>query len=154
MWCDASENIPFSRHLGRCVQQEIDQMSEPHIFPQLDIPETLAAGPGPGNTDARVLTAFARTGVADHMQADVLRGMIECKKMLRDIWGTKNIYTYGVGGTGFSGLDVLFNAIQPGDNVVAFTNGTFSGIDGLTIRMKASKEEDLRNDPMLSLIHI
>lgn len=118
------------------------------IFPALEIPETLAAGPGPGNTDARVLAAFARAGVADHMQADVLRGMIECKHMLRTLWGTKNIHTYGVGGTGFSGLDCMLNAILPGDTVVAFTNGTFSGIDGLTIRMKASTREDLAATPM------
>ena len=59
------------------------------IFPQLSIPETLAAGPGPGNTDARVLASFANAGLADHMQADVLRGMIEAKHMLRLVWGTK-----------------------------------------------------------------
>jgi hypothetical protein len=40
------------------------------IFPTLEIPETLAAGPGPGNTDPRVLERFAKTGVADHMQKD------------------------------------------------------------------------------------
>ena len=43
------------------------------IYPPLKIPETLAAGPGPGNTDPRVLERFAKTGVADHMQQDVLR---------------------------------------------------------------------------------
>lgn len=123
-------------------------MSNPNIFPKLEIPETLAAGPGPGNTDPRVLEAFANAGLADHMQADVLRGMVECKQMLRTIWGTKNTYTYGVGGTGFSALDVMFNAILPGDKVVAFTNGTFSGIDGLTIRMKASTEEELAADSL------
>ena len=72
-------------------------------YPPLQIPETLAAGPGPGNTDPRVLERFAKTGLADHMQKDVLRGMIEAKEMLRELWGTKNVYTYGVGGTGFSG---------------------------------------------------
>ncbi len=118
------------------------------IFPALEIPETLAAGPGPGNTDARVLAAFARAGVADHMQADVLRGLIECKHMLRSLWGTKNVHTYGVGGTGFSGLDCMLNAILPGDTVVAFTNGTFSGIDCLTIRMKAATREDMAANPM------
>ena len=123
-------------------------MSDPNIFPQLVIPETLAAGPGPGNTDARVLARFAGSGVADHMQADVLRGMIECKHMLRDLWGTKNVYTYGVAGTGFSALDVLFNAILPGDSVLAFTNGTFSGIDALTIRMKAATRDELATNPM------
>ena len=50
------------------------------IYPPLEIPETLAAGPGPGNTDHRVLERFAKTGLADHMQKDVLRGMIEAKE--------------------------------------------------------------------------
>ncbi len=118
------------------------------IFPSLVIPETLAAGPGPGNTDARVMAAYANAGLADHMQADVLRGMIECKHMLRDVWGTANVHTYGVAGTGWSGLDVMLNAILPGDSVVAFANGTFSGIDALTIRMKCATREELRANPM------
>lgn len=118
------------------------------IFPQLEIPETLAAGPGPGNTDARVLARFAEAGVADHMQPDVLRGMVECKHMLRQVWGTSNLYTFGVAGTGWSGLDTMMAAVMPGDKVVAFTNGTFSGIDGQTLRMKAASAEDLAADPM------
>lgn len=123
-------------------------MSDVTIFPQLEIPETLAAGPGPGNTDARVLAAFTNTGLADHMQADVLRGMVECKRMLRTLWGTENTYTYGVGGTGFSGLDVMLGAVAPGDAVVAFVNGTFSGIDALTIRMKAATREELAQNAL------
>ena len=118
------------------------------IYPQLEIPETLAAGPGPGNTDPRVLERFAKTGVADHMQKDVLRGMIEAKEMLREVFGTKNVYTYGVGGTGFSGLDCVLSPILPGDKVVVLTNGTFSGIDGLTIRMKAATTEELAADSL------
>lgn len=117
-------------------------------FPELKIPNTLAAGPGPGNTDPRVLAAFANQGVADHMQADVLRGMIEAKVMLREIFGTKNAYTFGVAGTGWSGLDCVHGAILPGDKVVVFVNGTFSSIDGLSIRMKASTVEDLAANPM------
>jgi alanine-glyoxylate transaminase/serine-glyoxylate transaminase/serine-pyruvate transaminase len=113
------------------------------VFPQLIIPETLAAGPGPGNTDPRVLEAFANTGVADHMQKDVLRGMVEAKLMLRELWGTKNVYTFGVAGTGWDGLDCVHSLILPGDKVVTFANGTFSGIDDLTIRIKASSLEDL-----------
>ncbi len=118
-------------------------MTDFAIPSSLTSPETLAAGPGPGNTDARVLAAFANAGLADHMQADVLRGMIECKLMLREVWGTKNIHTFGVAGTGWSGLDCLFSAIGPGDKVVVFVNGTFSGIDALTVRMKAASREDL-----------
>lgn len=119
-------------------------MTDTEPYPQLVIPETLAAGPGPGNTDARVLAAFAGAGLADHMQADVLRGMIECKHMLRQVWGTANTYTFGVAGTGWSGLDALFSAILPGDTVVCFVNGTFSGIDALTVRTKAARREDLK----------
>lgn len=112
------------------------------VFPALEIPETLAAGPGPGNTDLRVLQAFAGAGVADHMQPDVLRGMVECKHMLREIWGTQNTYTFAVAGTGWSALDTMFSAVMPGDKVVAFNNGTFSGIDTLTLRIKAATPEE------------
>ncbi|WP_298855652.1 aminotransferase class V-fold PLP-dependent enzyme [uncultured Ruegeria sp.] len=118
------------------------------IFPPLEILETLAAGPGPGNTDARVLKAFASAGVADHMQGDVLRGMIECKHMLRKIWGTQNAYTFAVAGTGWSALDTMFSAVMPGDTVVAFTNGTFSGIDALTLRIKAATPEEHAANPL------
>lgn len=118
-------------------------MAEIKIFPQLDIPETIAAGPGPGNTDLRVLQRFASAGIADHMQADVLRGMTESKLMLRDVMGTRNIHTFGVAGTGWSGLDAMFSAVMPGDSVVVFTNGTFSSIDGLTVRMKAATADEL-----------
>ena len=119
-----------------------------HAFPQLEIPETLAAGPGPGNTDARVLERFAAAGVADHMQPDVLRGMVECKHMLREIWGTANVHTFGAAGTGWTALDMMFSAVRPGDKVVAFANGTFSGIDALTLRIKAATAEELAANPM------
>lgn len=112
-------------------------------FPQLEIPNTIAAGPGPGNTDERVLARYAGAGLADHMHADVLRGMVESKMMLRDVMGTDNVYTFGVAGTGWSGLDMMFSAVMPGDKVVMFVNGTFSGIDGLTVRMKAATAEEL-----------
>ena len=118
-------------------------MSNENIFSKLEIPQTIAAGPGPGNTDERVLAAFSNAGLADHMHADVLRGMIECKKMLRDVWGTGNIHTFGVAGTGWSGLDMMFSGVQPGDKVVMFVNGTFSGIDGLSARMKAATAEEM-----------
>ena len=118
------------------------------MFPQLEIPHTLAAGPGPGNTDPRVLERFAAAGVADHMQADVVRGMKEAKVMLREVFGTKNIHTFAVCGTGWDGLDCAFSPILPGDTVVAFVNGTFSGIDDFNVRLKASTPEDLAKDPL------
>lgn len=117
-------------------------------IPPLVIPTTLAAGPGSGNTDLRVLERFAQTGLADHMHKDVVRGMLEAKAMLRELWGTQNVYTYGVAGTGFSGLDCVLSLILPGDTIVAFPNGTFSGIDTQTIRMKAATAEELKADPL------
>ena len=119
-----------------------------NMFEKLIIPNTLAAGPGPGNTDPRVLEQFSKAGLADHMHPDVLRGMKECKFMLREVWGTKNIHTFGVAGTGWSGLDAVISAVKPGDKVVAFVNGTFSGIDALSLRMKAATEEELVSNPL------
>ena len=119
-----------------------------NMFEKLTIPNTLAAGPGPGNTDPRVLKQFSKAGLADHMHPDVLRGMKECKFMLREVWGTKNIHTFGVAGTGWSGLDAVISAVKPGDKVVAFVNGTFSGIDALSLRMKAATEEELMSNPL------
>ncbi|MCG6888288.1 MAG: aminotransferase [Gammaproteobacteria bacterium] len=118
------------------------------MFPQLEIPHTLAAGPGPGNTDPRVLERFAAAGVADHMQADVVRGMKEAKVMLREVFGTTNVHTFAVCGTGWDGLDCAFSPILPGDTVVSFVNGTFSGIDDFNIRLKASTPAELAQDPM------
>ena len=118
------------------------------MYEKLTIPNTLAAGPGPGNTDPRVLEQFTKAGIADHMQPDVLRGMKECKVMLREVWGTKNVHTFGVAGTGWSGLDAMISAVKPGDKVVAFVNGTFSGIDALSLRMKAATEEELGANPL------
>lgn len=123
-------------------------MTQTVTFPQLEIPQTIAAGPGPGNTDGRVLARFAGAGLADHMHPDVLRGMAECKVMLREVMGTSNVHTFGVAGTGWSGLDMLFSAVMPGDTVVMFVNGTFSGIDGLTVRMKAATAEELAANPL------
>jgi aspartate aminotransferase-like enzyme len=123
-------------------------MTDTHIPSQLEIPHTIAAGPGPGNTDERVLARFAGAGLADHMHPDVLRGMVECKQMLREVMGTTNTYTFGVAGTGWSGLDTMFSAVMPGDTVVMFVNGTFSGIDGLTVRMKAATAEELAENSM------
>ena len=48
-------------------------MANNNIFSKLEIPQTIAAGPGPGNTDERVLAAFSNAGLADHMHSDVLR---------------------------------------------------------------------------------
>lgn len=117
-------------------------------FPQLNIPNTIAAGPGPGNTDSRVLARYAASGLADHMHGDVLRGMVECKEMLRTVMGTDNTHTFGVAGTGWSGLDMMFAPVMPGDKVVMFVNGTFSGIDGLTVRMKAATAEELAENSL------
>lgn len=118
------------------------------MYPQLEIPHTLAAGPGPGNTDPRVLQRYAAAGVADHMQADVVRGMKEAKFMLREVFGTKNVHTFAVCGTGWDALDCAFSPILPGDKCVNFVNGTFSGLDDFNVRLKASTPQDLAADPL------
>jgi aspartate aminotransferase-like enzyme len=68
--------------------------------------------------------------------------------MLREIWGTQNAYTFAVAGTGWSALDTMFSAVMPGDKVVAFANGTFSGIDALTLRIKAATPAEHAANPL------
>ena len=43
---------------------------------------------------------------------------------------------------------MMFSAVMPGDKVVMFVNGTFSGIDGLTVRMKAATAEELAENSL------
>lgn len=82
------------------------------------------------------------------MQDDVLRGMIECKHMLRRLWGTQNPHTFAVAGTGWSGLDMMFSAVMPDDTVVASVNGTFSGIDAKTLNIKAATALEHAANPL------
>ena len=66
-------------------------MSQQHFEP-LHIPHTLAAGPGPGNTDPRVLERFAQCGVAatwhGRVQVDVEAGISDSERLY--IWSCRN----------------------------------------------------------------
>ena len=55
---------------------------------------------------------------------------------------------FGVAGTGWSGLDMMFSGVQPGDKVVMFVNGTFSGIDALSARMKAATAAEMAENSL------
>ena len=118
------------------------------IYPALEIPDTLVVGPSPNHINPHVLEKLQTVDDANHMQQDVLRGMVEAKHMLREVFGTQNIHTFGVGGSGFSGLDCMLSLVLPGDKIVVFVNGMFSDLDSLTIRMKASTPADLAANPM------
>ncbi len=50
-------------------------------FPMLVFPDTLAAFPGPGNTDPQVLYSLCLAGTNHHlhMQKGVIRGIVEWK---------------------------------------------------------------------------
>jgi hypothetical protein len=119
-------------------------MTDTEIFPRSASPRPWPPVRGPATPMRACWQAFAQAGLADHMQADVLRGMVECKQMLRQVWGTKNTYTFGVAGTGWSGSGRAVERHPAGRHGRGFVNGTFSGIDALTVRMKAATREDLK----------
>ncbi len=103
---------------ARRCNRKAHLMTNTSIFPQLVIPDTIAAGPGPGNTDARVLARLCRQpGVPITCSPMCCAAWSSAKQMLRQIFGTKNIHTFGVAGTGWSGLDCMLNAILPGDRL-------------------------------------
>ena len=47
-------------------------MSNKHIYPKLEIPQKIAAGPRPGNKDIRIFAAFSNVGLSNHMITDII----------------------------------------------------------------------------------
>ena len=47
-------------------------MSNKHIYPKLEIPQTIDTGPRQGNKDIRVFAAFSNVSFANHIHTDVI----------------------------------------------------------------------------------
>ncbi len=92
---------------------------------ELTIPPRILMGPGPSMVHPRVLRAMA-TPVIGHMDPTFLQIMDETIEMLRQVFQTDNLLTFGVPGTGSAGMEAcLANLVEPGDRVVVVVNGYF-----------------------------
>ena len=83
-------------------------------------------GPGPSQVPSAVLSAMARPTIG-HLDPEFLRLMDELKEMLREVFGTRNVCTLPMSGTGSAGMETcIVNLIEPGSRVLVGLNGVFS----------------------------
>ncbi len=94
-------------------------------FEQLELPPRLLLGPGPANSDPRVLSALGMPCIG-HLDPKYLEIMAEVKDLLRYAWQTANPFTISVSGTGSAAMEAsLANTVEPDDVVLIGINGYF-----------------------------
>jgi len=82
-------------------------------------------GPGPSNVDARVLEALAHPTIG-HLDPAFLTLLDALRSQLRSVYGTENLVTLPMSGTGSLGMETcLVNLLEPGDRVLVGVNGVF-----------------------------
>jgi alanine-glyoxylate transaminase/serine-glyoxylate transaminase/serine-pyruvate transaminase len=94
-------------------------------LPELNPPERLLMGPGPSNTDPRILRAMAAP-VIGHLDPAFLQIMDETMGALRGLYQTNNHHTVPLSATGSAGIEaMLVNLLEPGDDVIVGVIGYF-----------------------------
>ncbi|SFT67797.1 alanine-glyoxylate aminotransferase apoenzyme [Actinopolyspora lacussalsi subsp. righensis] len=82
-------------------------------------------GPGPSNTYPEATAALAAP-LLGHLDPDFLKLLDDTGERLRSVWGTRNLRTLPLSGTGSIGMEAAFvNFVRPGDVVVVAVNGLF-----------------------------
>lgn len=90
-----------------------------------DLPLRVLMGPGPSNVDTRVLEALAHPTIG-HLDPTFLTLLDELRAQLRSVYGTQNLVTLPMSGTGSLGMETcLVNLLEPGDRVLVGVNGVF-----------------------------
>jgi alanine-glyoxylate transaminase/serine-glyoxylate transaminase/serine-pyruvate transaminase len=94
-------------------------------FQPFQPPARLLFSPGPTPVPASVLQAMTKT-VLGHLDPMFLHCMDEIKEMLEYVFETRSRVTFPVSGTGSAGMEAaIFNAVEPGDDVVICPMGVF-----------------------------
>lgn len=85
----------------------------------------LLMGPGPSNSDPRVLRALSEPTLG-HLDPDFVALMDETTELLRYVFNTKNKLTIPISATGSAGMETAFvNSVEPGDKVIVCVAGVF-----------------------------
>ena len=93
--------------------------------PITDIPDRLLLGSGPSPVPPRVLAALAQPTIG-HMDPAFADIMGETIALMREAFGTENVATLPISGTGSAGMEAMVaNFVDPGDRVVCGVNGLF-----------------------------
>jgi alanine-glyoxylate transaminase/serine-glyoxylate transaminase/serine-pyruvate transaminase len=99
--------------------------TETHAAPITDIPDRLLLGSGPSPVPPRVLAALAQPTIG-HMDPAFADIMAETIALMREAFGTENLATLPISGTGSAGMEAMVaNFVDAGDRVVCGVNGLF-----------------------------
>ena len=89
--------------------------------------ERILMGPGPSTVPARILKAISAPTLG-HLDPQYIAYMDETCELIRQVYGTKNLLTFPVSGTGMAGMEaIITNLIEPGDEAIVCINGVFGG---------------------------
>lgn len=89
----------------------------------LDVPHRHMFGPGPSNVPERISRAGAQP-VIGHMHPETFEIMSDIRSGIQYMFQTQNKMTFAVSGTGHTAMEcALFNAVEPGESVLAAVNG-------------------------------
>lgn len=95
------------------------------LKPEIDIATRILLGPGPSMTHPRVVRALS-TPTIGHLDPQLLSLYAEEQQLLREVFQTRNEWTFALSGTGTAGMEAaLVNLIEPGDNVLVAIHGYF-----------------------------
>jgi alanine-glyoxylate transaminase/serine-glyoxylate transaminase/serine-pyruvate transaminase len=93
--------------------------------PKFDPSARVLLGPGPSMTHPRVIRALSAPTVG-HLDPELLALYAEEQDLLRQVFQTKNEWTFALSGTGTSGMEsALVNLIEQGDEVLIAIHGYF-----------------------------
>ena len=89
--------------------------------------ERILMGPGPSTVPARILNAIGQPTLG-HLDPQYIAYMDETCELIRTVYGTKNLLSFPVSGTGMAGMEtIISNLIEPGDEAIVCINGVFGG---------------------------
>ena len=102
-------------------------MSDAPDVGELSPPNRTLMGPGPSDVHPRVLRAMS-TPLVGHLDPSFVEMMNEVQELLRYTFRTDNEWTIPVSGTGSAAMEAAIgNLVEPGDTMLAPSNGYFGG---------------------------
>jgi len=98
-----------------------DIIAEPMIQP----PKRLLYGPGPTMVEPRVYEAMSQP-IVGHLDPFFFSVVEDIRAGLREVFGTKNDFTFAISGTGSAGMEAaVSNFVEPGQKLLVLANGFF-----------------------------
>ena len=103
------------------IEPKASRQQETSVRP----PRRFLFGPGPTQVDPRVYDALSQP-IVGHLDPYFFKISAENVRMLRQVFGTQNDYTFVISATGSGGMETaISNFIEPGTKAAVLANGFF-----------------------------